>query len=55
MFKQFRNCVCSFEDIVRALLEQGSPEISLAGSIWGSIWGSMKVQEGPLSPYRVPQ
>ena len=30
-------------------------EISLAGSIWGSIWGSMKVQEGPLSPYRLPQ
>ena len=35
----------------RALLVQGSSEISLAGSILGS----MKVQEGPLSPDRVPQ
>ena len=39
----------------RALLEQGSPEISLAWSILGSMWESMKVQEGPLSPCRVPQ
>ena len=30
---------------------QGSPEISLAGSVLGS----MKVKEGPLSPGRVPQ
>ena len=38
-----------------ALFYQGSPEICLAGSILGSIFGSMKVQEGPLSPDRVPQ
>ena len=39
----------------RALFYQGSPEISLPGSIWGSILGSMKVQEGPLSLGRVGQ
>ena len=37
----------------RALFSQGSPKISLAGSILGSILGSMKVQEGPLSLGRV--
>ena len=39
----------------RALFYQGSPEISLAGSISESIWGSMYVQEGPLSLGRVGQ
>ena len=28
---------------------EGSPKISLTGSILGSIWGSMKVHEGSLS------
>ena len=39
----------------RALFYQGSPKISLAGSIWGFISGSMKVQEGPMSLGRDPQ
>ena len=34
---------------------QGSPKISLAGSILGSIWGSMKVHEGSLNLGEVQQ
>ena len=47
--------ILTLEGPWRAFQRQGSPNISLAGSVLGSICGSMKVHEGSLSLGEVQQ
>ena len=41
--------ILGHEGTLQGPFYQGSPEISLTGSIFGSIGGSRRVKEGPLS------